>query len=256
MKITLDDLIVDSDLLNEIVDQELRDAALLEGATKKMIELLYSPTATIHDDPAAASMVSGAEPPDDFFEYVAWSKLQQRATQKQHELTDLMHVVERNRPDQRRQALAEWQAHMNDGWETVNISELLDADGKITRIVILRRECPPPTLSPEPLMAAASAAPIWAASDTHLNAPAPSDRPVTVTIHPTVTVIPQERPANPVLAKLLAEHPIAAHLYKHGKDDVLDIMNQKLREDYDAAYQERLAMHQRRPFTPVPRLNP
>lgn len=243
MNITFDDLIVEPDQLTEVAEQELRDAARLEGATAEMIELLYSPTATIHDDPAAV-------PNDPYADYFAWAQQQERRRLPSTELTDLMHVIERNRPDQRRQALAEWQAHLNDGWETVDISNLVDADGKITRIVVLRRECPPLPITPDPQTTSAinDAIKAYYAEE--------SARPVTMTIHPTITVIPQERPANPVLAKLLADHPIAAHLHEHGVEGTLEAMNSRVREAGRAAYEQRKSLwdEQRRQFSTVPLL--
>lgn len=251
MNITLDDIVLDPAAAIKAAESDLVDAAALEGTTPVDLEIVYC-NEPVGDDPAAPvgahSRAPYAEPVDD------WPAFQRRSALPQVELTDLMHIIDRNRPDQRRQALAEWQAHLNDGWETLNISELLDADGKITRIVVLRRECPPQPITPDPITTTASAlAATWTSRDALVNTPQ-----ATITIHPAVTIPPlhamgRGQGGGDALEKLLADHPIAAHVREHGIDATLEAMNSRARDAARAAYAERLTAHQSsRPITRIP----
>lgn len=231
-------MITDNDeyVVNEF---ELADAARLEGVSLGIIDVLYSCNA-FFDDPAA--------PPqsDPYADYFAWLKLQERRMLPQVELIDLAHIIDR--PDQRRQALAEWQAHLNEGWETVDITTLLDQDGHRTRIVVLRRECLPAPAHPAPLTTSA-AAEMPITLDISEN-PASLQSPLTVTFHPPVSV------PNPSLNKILEKHPIAAHIREHGVEGTIEAMNSRVREAGRDAYDQRKSLwdNKGRPITSVPLL--
>lgn|GEM_PF-5520303 len=216
-------------------EADLRDAALLEGVTPEILQVLYSCTATFGDDPAATPN------PNPYADYFTWVKARERLMQPQIELIDLVHVI--NRPEQRRQALSDWQAHLNDGWKTVDITTLLDQDGFRVRIVVLERECPP-VPAPSPLTASA-------AVEVPLPATLQPAQNFTVTIHPPITL---ERSTKPSLNTILDNHPIAAHIRQHGVEATLEAMNSRVRDAGRAAYNERLKQHQHRPFTRIPLL--
>lgn len=235
---------------------ELADAARLDGVPEEIIDVLFMVTATIDDDPAAppasdspplARGGDGGEVNSDD----DWAIFQRRSMQPRYELFDLVHPIDR--PDQRRQQLAEWQAHLNDGWETIDITTSYE-NGQRIRIIILQRLCPPIPAPPTPHTTSAAAEMPYTLDPSEY----PPVQPPLVMRHPDAVTITVHSPlnvsTNPVLARILADHPIAAHLHAHGKEDTLDIMNQKTAEAYAAAYDQRLAAHPSRPLTPVPTL--